>query len=220
MSVLIIHQRDALFLYTTDSDAPVSVPLPKEAVTDLEVNDEVLYMRSVAQKLGKGPVNQSTPAILVIPDDLCYVMRTSLEQQEDQTKQFISGLPFSHVEIASIHSQKDVFVVATNGDLYETAVRAVAACGYIVSLVVPWNAITQAKLSQAGEIDRVTVKRIFDAQSQLKSVSFPMMEREKPAAAPTSPNPKTQKPISRGWILFGSLALIYVIGMMWFMLRK
>lgn len=221
MSALIIHQRNALVCYTTDRDVAETIPLPKEAVTDMEVLDEKMYTQSVAQKLGPRPDHQSIATILVMADDLCFTVKVSSEKPEEQKQKLISSIPFVHVETVVLKDADASFIVATNADLYETAVRALSESGYMVSLVIPWNAIVQAKLSQGGEMDKVTVKRVFDAQSALKTKSFPLTTREQSHEEPVKDDKQKPKPIiSKGILVFGGIALVYAIGMLWFMLRK
>lgn len=221
MSALIIHQRNALVCYTTDRDVAETISLPKGAVTDMEVLDEKMYIQSIAQKLGTRSDHQSIPTMLVLADDLCFTVKASSEKLEEQKQKLIGSIPFVHVETVMLKDADTSFIVATNADLYETAVRALSESGYMASLVVPWNAIVRAKLSQGGEIDKVTVKRIFDAQSSLKMTSFPLAVHEQFHEEPVKDDKQKVKPaISRGILIFGGIAFLYAIGMLWFMLRK
>lgn len=221
MATLIIHQRNSLVCYSTDRDAVETIQIPKEAVTDMEVMDEKIYTQAVMKKFGNRLTHQTVPTVLVMADDLCFTVKAVSEKLEEQKQKLVSSVPFAHVETVTLQNQTEFYLVATNADLYETAVRAFAESGYRVTFVVPWRAILQAKLSLGGEVDRVTVKRIFDAQIVLKGMSFPLAEPEQVTEVSVKDLPTKGKPsLAKGWIVFGVIALLYAVGMLWFMLRK
>lgn len=220
MSALLIHKRNAIVLLFTDREGSASIPLPPEAFSDMDVTSEEAYLASVGKVLGK-KVSPSVPAVLVIADELCYAAQAKPAEVVEKTRELISNTPFTHVETTTIKTPNMTYIIATNADIYETAARVFDAYGYAITAVVPWAALAFHKISSGGEVDRVTVKRTFDALGTLKSYAFPLSahERAEPAAAPEAAAGK-QKSLPVGWILFGGLALLYAVGMIWYMTRQ
>lgn len=220
MSALLIHKRNAILVQFTDREGSATIPLPLEALSDMDVTSEEAYLASVGKVLGK-KVSPTVPAVLVIADELCYVAQAAPAEVEAKTKELISNTPFTHVETVTIKTPKLSYVIATNADIYEAAVRVFDSYGYAITTVIPWAALTFHKVSAGGEIDRVTVKRTFDALGTLKSYSFPLSAHEHAEAeAAPAPSSDKRKSLPVGWIIFGGLALLYAIGMMWFMTRQ
>ena len=221
MSALIIHHRNSVLCYTSDSDGARSVTLPLNILRDMDVVDEDAYSQTITKAFGKQG-QQRVPAILVLADDVSFVTKFDPAKADEQKKQIVNNIPFAHVEIAMVTVNKEQYMLATNADLYEAAVRALDSVGFTIQMVIPWSAIAAAGLSVSGEIDRVTVKRITDAVSALKSSAFPIEPpQEKTEVKPQPGKEKvTRPPLSKGWIIFGALALLYAVGMIIYMLRK
>ena len=221
MSALIIHHRNSVLCYISESDGPLSVTLPQNIIRDMDVVDEAGYNQVITKAFGKQS-QQHIPAVLVMADDVSFATKVDPAKADEQKKQIVNNIPFAHVEIAMVTVNKEQYMLATNADLYEASVRAFDSAGFTVQLVVPWSAVTAAGLSVSGELDRVTVKRITDAVSVLKPSAFPIEpQQEKIETTPQTGKEKvTRPPLSKGWIIFGVLALLYAIGMIIYMLRK
>lgn len=218
MSALIIHRRNALLYYSSDHDGGVSVPLSADAVSDMEILNEELYVQTIAALAAKmhPPVN----AMLILSDDMCYFAQTTPEKLDVVRDDLVRNTPFSHVETTVIRNDKQMFVVATNADVYESAVRAFADKGVSISMVLPWSALLVSKVVLSGEVDKVTVKRALDASQMLKNCIFPRTQSEHRVDVPSmKAASSTPKKIPVGWIIFISLAVLYAIGMMWFFMR-
>lgn len=218
MSALIIHRRNALLYYSSDHDGGVSVPLPAEAVSDMEILNEELYVQTITALAAKihAPVN----AMLILSDDMCYFAQTTPEKIDAVRDELVRNTPFSHVETTVIRNDKQMFVVATNADVYESAVHAFADKEISISMVIPWSALLISKVVLSGEVDKVTVKRALDASQILKNCIFPLTQHEHRADVPSvKTTPSASKKISVGWVIFISLAVLYAIGMIWFFMR-
>lgn len=219
MSALIIHRRSSLLCYFSDRDGGLSVAIPPEAMADMEILNEELYIQAVTKMVEKirGPMS----AVLVLADEMCYFAQTTSDKIEAVTKQLSDNTPFSYVQTAVIRNANQVFVVATNADVYEAAVRAFAAHGITITMVVPWGELVAQKIIVSGEIDRITVKRLFDATQTIKDSTFPLMTHDHPIISTKEKDTKEKQRSSPvGWIVFGLFALAYAIGMIWYMVRQ
>lgn len=220
MSVLLVHRRSSLLCYFSDRDGGMSMPIPPEAMSDMEILKEDLYLQVVSAIASK--IHAPTGAILVLADDMCYFSQTTVEKLDEVKKQLIDDTPFSHVETTVVRNANQVFVIATNADLYEAAVKAFSEKGITISMVLPWSALVVHKVVLTGEIDRVTVKRVTDASQVLRASAFPLVEHEKQTILPTQEHAVVtkRKSIPTGWIIFISIALVYSVVMIWYLLRS
>lgn len=221
MTALILIKRNAFIYYTSNDDTPRTVSIPETAISDLEVVNKEALQSILKQAIAAKPVHPSVPTVLVLGDDLCFSRTTDAEHEEESKKQLLDTVPFARVGIITTHTNDQSMVIATNTDLYETFAELCTDLGYTVEFVVPWAAIVTSGVSAHGEVDRVTVKRVFDAKSQLQPMSFPCehgaIGEEKPEDTHKTTAPK-KLPI--GWIIFGLIALIYAITMYWFFIRR
>lgn len=219
MSALIIHRRTSLLYYSSDRGGGVSIPIPTEAMSDMEILNEALYVNVVAALAGK--IHVPTTATLVLADDMCYFAQATADTIDVVREQLTRNTPFSHVETTVVRNQKQVFIIATNADIYESMVHTFLNKGITITMVLPWSALVIQKVVLAGEIDKVTVKRVADAASTLKNFSFPLAAHEQRSDVPVvHDTQKKQKGIPIGWVVFISIAILYAIGMMWFLIRQ
>lgn len=220
MSVLLIHKRNAIDCYFQDREGVLTIALPKEALFDTDIRSEQVYQQAIGKAIGSKST-PSTPAILVMADEVCYVTQAKTDEVEEKTKDLVTDTPFAHVETATLQAQNLVYVIAANADLYDAAVRAFHVMGYTIGLVVPWGALVFYKLIVAGKIDQSTVKGIFDAQSQLMHTGFPLATHDPiDVSSGVEKNNKKKPKIPVGWIIFIACAVIYAIGMIWFLARR
>lgn len=218
MSALAVLRSEALYLYYTDHTAPIGGTLPKIAVSDMEVLSEEALTAAVTKFIPAVP-HTSVPTVLVLGDELCFTQPFKEGDKEDAEKALIALTPFAHVATASLTVQNQRYFIATNQDYYEAVVRSLAARGHQVSLVVPWICLVRSGMTK-GELDMVTVKRVFDNLSSLRMCIFPLVveNREVPVSSVTVPEkPKSKLPV--GWIIFGVGALVYGFVMYWFFIR-
>lgn len=220
MSALLVHRRSSLLCYFSDRDGGISIPIPPEAMSDMEILKEDVYLRVVSDVVAK--MHPPTSVTLVLADDMCYFAQTTAEKLEEVKKQLVDDTPFSHVETTVVRNGKQVFIIATNADIYETAVKAFSEKGITISMVLPWSALVVYKVVLTGEIDRVTVKRVTDSAQVLRESAFPLMQHEKVSIVPTTEHALVikRKSIPIGWIIFVSIAIVYSIVMIWYLLRS
>lgn len=220
MSAIILHKRNTIHCFYSDRDDVVSVTIPPEAIGDTDLRSEQMYQQVVGKMVEK-TAGSVIPSILVLADDICYMAQSKPEDVESQRKALVLNTPFAHVETVTLPASHQVYIVATNADIYEAAVRTFSVYGYVIQTVVPWGALTFYRLQDAAVINKESVKRIFDSQSKLKQVAFPVsipIHVSQQADANKMLQKKTKLPI--GWILFGGIATLYAIGMLWFMGRQ
>lgn len=218
MSALAVIRTDALQLYYSDRATPVGGSIPHAAISDMEVASEAELTRAVSQLV---PMSASpVTVVLAIADELCFAVPQKGENEEEVKNRLINLTPFSQVALANVVAQKESYIVATNQDLYESYARSLAPLHHSVVLVVPWMALLQAGLTK-GEIDSITVKRVFDALSSLRPQSFPwrIETNEVPANSSGQIMQRKGSKLSWGWIVFGAVALLYAMIMFWFYMR-
>lgn len=220
MTAIIVHRRSSIQCFFSDTLSPVAATFPADVLADGEIRNEDAYLRIITAMMGKNS-GASVSAVLVLADDLCYIAKATPEEEASKTTELISTTPFTRVEAVPIRTAKETYIVATNVDLYEAAIRAFAAAGVSITLVIPWGALTYLKLSTAGEMDKLTAKRTSDSLSQLRLYSFPVDAHEHAVRAPGEHgNEVKHASLPVGWIVFGALALIYAAGMIFYMLRQ
>lgn len=220
MSVLIVHRRSSLLCYFSDRDGGLTISIPPEALSDMEILNEELYLQAISDLAAK--VHAPMNAMLVLADEMCYFAQSTPEKLDEVKKQLVDDTPFSHVEITVVRNANQIFVIATNADIYETTVRALTEKGITVSLVLPWSALVVQKVALSGEIDRATVKRMTDSAQALRANAFSLVQHEKSSVIPApehAPLAK-RKSIPVGWIIFVGIAIVYSIIMVWYLLRS
>lgn len=219
MSAIILHRRTSLLYYSSDRDGGISLPIPIEAMSDMEIVNEANYIRALEVMAGK--IHTPSSVILVLADEMCYFAKATPDTIDLVREQLIRNTPFSHVETTVVRDSKQIFIIATNADIYESMIHAFFNKGITISMVLPWSALVIQKIVLTGEIDKVTVKRVSDGISMLKECSFPIAQHEQRTdAVPVTTHEKKQKSIPMGWVIFISIAVIYAIGMMVFLLRQ
>jgi hypothetical protein len=222
MTALVVVKRNSLIGYLSDRDTPLSVVMPQSAMGVMEIADEKECAVLIEKTFGAKSTHPSIPTILVLSDELCF-SEVSTPKDEEQAIVKLSGVvPFARISTTRLHTPDKSIIIAANEDLYEIIARLLGERGYPVTLVVPWAALVQVGISAHGEIDKITVRRVFDAQSQLRSMSFPCevaLAMNTPSAVPVSTQAPAKK-VSKGLIIFGVLALIYAAFMFWYMMRR
>ena len=222
MSLLVEIKRDAFICHLTDREAPVSVPVPPAAISDLEVRDETALATAMQAVFGKKPAKPTIPAVLVLSDDACFYKRVTGGETADLKEKFAAEVPFSRVATVVIRTKDSTIFVATNTELYETVSRLLKEMGYPVTMVVPRAALTQIGIGQEVSIDRTVAKRIIDARQQLQPMEFPC-DQSQPEITDTEKTGEGGKKavLSKGWIIFLGLAGLYVVAMaIFFLLRR
>lgn len=224
MSALIVVKRNTIISYFSDRDESKSVAVSSDAIADMEILNEVNVEKMIHSLLGDKPQKPSVQTMLILDDELCFSEQTTLGEEE-KTKEKLTGIvPFVRVATTTIHVQDAAIVVAANVDLYEALARLLRDMGYYVSMVLPWAAIVQSGVSAHGELDRTTVRRVFDAQATLKPMSFAFeqaeqSERQEIHVVKADSEPPKKK-LGTGWIIFISVALVYVVVMLLIFVRK
>lgn len=222
MTALVVVKRNSLVGYLSDRDVPVSVVMPQSAMGGMEIADEKECAVLIEKSLGAKSTHPTIPTILVLSDELCFTDISTPKDEEQAIVKLSGVVPFARISTTRIHTPDKSIILATNQDLYEIIARLLGERGYPVLMVVPWAALVQVGISAHGEIDRVTVRRVFDAQSQLRPMSFPCevaSTMNTTSVVPVSTQAPAKK-ISKGLIIFGVLALIYAAFMIWYMLRR
>ncbi|HLD25399.1 MAG TPA: hypothetical protein VJB96_05790 [Patescibacteria group bacterium] len=218
-TALAVIQFNALYLYYSDRPGPVGGSIPKAAISDMEVVSDVELTRVVSKLIAgnsRAPVN----TVLAISDDQCFALPQRKDKEEDIEKRLVDLIPFSQIASVKVAAANESYIVATNQDLYESYARALSVVHHPVVLVIPWMTLLQTGISK-GEVDSVTVKRVFDSFPSLRSHAYPL-RIENNEAQPPSGEKVAHKPtkLSWGWIVFGGIALLYALGMFWFFIRS
>lgn len=219
MNVLVLIQRQSLQIYYSDHDTPTAVMIPQTMVQDLEVINEKELDTLLAGVLL--PVTPKTPmsALLLIDDAVCFSVPLEVGKEEEAKKALINDVPFLHVANVTIPFEKNPLFVTTNQNLYESIGRVFEAHGYSILGVYPWHVVGYLQLTKSGEaFGSGSVKRLFESIGGIRQTSFPYHNQEKSLALdPVVGGQVKPKKLSVGWIIFISLAILYAIGMVWYM---
>ncbi len=220
MASALLIKKDSLSWHYTNKDSLVCA-IPKTALRDMEIVNEQELGETIAKCLGKAVASPAIPTLVVLSDEVCFSVSLKRGQETEGVKHLTSLMPFARAEVVTVRTQNQSIAAGTNRDLYEFIARILASYGYEVTLVIPWVALAALGISVHGELDRVTVRQAFDNLSGLKPFSFPLIDEGLPVATPqaASPAPMSARKAPLGWIIFISVAVLYVIGMVWFMLR-
>lgn len=217
-SALALIRPDSFSLYYNDRPGSIGGAIPTTAMKDMEVVSDVEIAKAIAKFI---PGNPRTPVstVLAVADELCFAIPQKGEKQEEVEKRLVELTPFTQVALATVKAGSESYVVAANQDFCESYARALSAIHHTVVLTVPWMALLQAGIT-LGEVDSVTVKRVFDALTTLRGSAYPtrIESTQTPLSTAEKTTQKSTKP-PRGWIIFGSIALLYTLAMYWFFIR-
>lgn len=217
-SALALIRPDSFSLYYSDRPGSIGGPIPITATKDMEVVSDVELAKAIAKLI---PGNARTPVntVLAVADELCFAIPQKGENQEEVEKRLVELTPFTQVALATVKAGSEGYVVAANQDYYESYARALSAVHHPVVLTVPWMALLQGGITQ-GEVDSVTVKRVFDTLTSLRGSAYPtrIESIQTPLSTGEKTTQKSTKP-PRGWIIFGVVALCYAVAMYWFFIR-
>lgn len=217
-SALVLIRPDSFSLYYSDRPGSIGGAINPSSVKDMDVVSEAELIKAIAKFV---PGNARTPvsSVFAIADELCFALPRKSEKLEEIEKRLVELTPFTQVALASVKAGNESYVVATNQDLYESYGRAFTTVHHPVVLTIPWMALLQAGITR-GEMDSITVKRVFDSLTTLRGASFPTRIEGVQASVATGEKitQKNRKPIW-GWIIFGAVALLYALIMYWFFIR-
>lgn len=220
MAALVIIRPHALQVYFSDHNAPLGIPIPPEAVRDMEVVSEDVLTGIITKTLKQSGTPVQT--IMVLSDELCFVEAAREKEEAEAIKTLVTDTPFIRVATVTLKDEKEHLVIAANQDLYENIGKGLEAAGFSVSAVVSWRGLLKANVTTSGEIDNVTVKRAFDSLSALRAASFPFSVNQVPLPKPedSKNKPEHASKLPVGWLIFGGLALLYAVGMIVFMVIR
>ena len=220
MSAVCYFKRNAIHWYFSDKNEGLTAQISQGAISNLEIVDEMILMQEVGKAVGKVIPKPPVQTMLILDDDICFSTKVPQPVVPENLKNIASDVPFSHVETVTVHYKTDDLAVSANSDLYQAIVRSLGQVGYDVTLIIPWVAVIASGISENGEMDRVTVKRIFDATATLKGSSF-SFEKSHPSDLTLTQSNKASQPkkLPIGWIIFISIALVYAAVMLWVYIR-
>lgn len=220
MTAVCYFKRNAIHWYFSDKNEGLTAQISSSAISNLEIIDETILVQELGKAVGKIIPKPPVQTVLILDDDVCFSTKIPEPVTPEQIKTIAADVPFSHVETVAVRYKSDNLAVSANSDLYQGIVRSLGQVGYDVTVIVPWVAVIAAGISENGEMDRVTVKRIFDATTSLKSSSF-LFEKSHPSDALPTQAAKTaqSKKLPIGWIIFIGIALVYAGVMFWIYIR-
>ena len=206
--------------YYSDKNEVFTVPLSQQSVSDLEVIDEGVLEKELTATLGKTLPKPSVQTVLVLDDEICFSTKITPPITAEMKTTLAADIPFAHVETVTVHYKSDDLAISTNSDFYQAIARCLSKIGYEAINVLPWVAVVSSGISEQGEMDRVTVKRIFDSLSSLRLSSFPIEKHHmtEPSIPLASSSP-VKKKLPIGWVIFIGIALLYAGAMYWFFIR-
>ena len=215
MNVLVFIQRQGVQLYYMDQEAPIACVLPSSTMRDLEIINEKELESFLAKTLRPVSPKSQMQAILLLDDAVCFSSALEAGKEDEIKKTLINDVPFLRVANTTVTLTTGSLFVTTNQDLYESIARVLEARMYSVIGVYPWVAIQQLQILKSGEtVGASFVKRLFDAVSSLKQVAFSYHNQFVPPAMPETHRKPAAAQTSRiGWIVFLSLALVYIFVM-------
>ena len=213
MNVLVFIQRQGVQLYYMDQDAPIACVLPPSIMRDLEIINEKELENFFAAVLRPVSPNTQMQAVLLLDEAVCFSSLLEAGKEDEIKKRLINDVPFLHVANITIPVTAGSLFVTTNQDLYESIARVLEGRKYSVIGVYPLVAMQQFQIIKSGEMFGVTVvKRLFDAVSSLKQVAFSYQNQFVPSVMTAMQAKPAVTQTSRiGWIIFISVAFVYVL---------
>lgn len=221
MTALALLQPASLLVYYPDRDAPAGGEVPPDAVRDMEVQNLEALEEWVLRQVPKDPKGPAQ-TVIVVGETLCYTLELNGKDEEETMKYLLRLTPFTNPATTVLTLQNKRYAIATNQDLYEGFVRSLSKSDHAVSLVVPYAALTAVGIQTGEGIGRQTARRVSDALSQLKGSAFSVrMKFPEPGkdTKPTGNNKNGKKKLPVGWIIFVTVAVLYAVGMLVFLMR-
>lgn len=219
MNVLVLIQRQSIQIYYPDRDTPVAVMVPLTAMRDVEILNEKDLDTVLSGVLRPVPPKSVMQTIVLIDDAICFSTPLEAGREEEMKKILINDVPFLHSASTIIPQSTGALFVITNQDLYDSVGRVLEGHGYSILGVYPWSVVSHLAAIKSGEgFGTVAIKRLFDAVTSLKQVSFVYHNQTAPIAPSImSDGRATPKKLSKGWIIFLSVAVVYAGFMVWYM---
>lgn len=219
MNVLVLIQRQSVQVYYPDRDTPAAAMVPLTVVRDVEVLNE-----KELDTILSGVLRPVTPKVVMqtmvlIDDAICFSTPLEAGREEEMKKALMNDVPFLHSAGTTIPQSTGTLFVITNQDLYESIGRILEGHGYTIVGVYPWTVVSHLSVVKSGEgFGAAAIKRLFDAVTSLKQMSFVYHNQVAPVAAPVVPDGRASpKKLSKGWIIFLSVAMAYAAFMVWYM---
>lgn len=219
MNILVLIQRQSMQVYYPDRDTPIACMVPPAVVRDVEVVNEKELDTVLSGVLRPAPNKSVMPTIILIDDSICFSSFLEVGREEEMKKKLVNDVPFLHIASTVLPLDAGQLFVMTNQDLYESVGRILESHGHTIVGVYPWSAVAHVQAIKSGEgFGPIVIKRLFDAVSDLKHVSFVYHNQVSVplSSAPADGHAHTKK-LPVGWIIFLGLALVYVLVMIWYM---
>lgn len=223
MNVLILIKRQSLQLFYSDRKLPVECVVPETAMKDLEITNEKELDLVLTKYLLPVPAKMVTQTILLLDNDICFSAKLEQGREEEIKKAQLESSPFLHVVSTTFSVEGNAIFITTNQDLIQSIGRVLESHRYAILAVCPWHVVQYAKVVAPGEtFNAASMKRLFDSADSIKQLGFPY-QNEVLVAIPQELLTKKvpNKKISKGWIIFLSVAGVWVVVMIiWLLIRR
>ncbi|MBP9814286.1 hypothetical protein KBC80_03770 [Candidatus Woesebacteria bacterium] len=220
-TTLLLIQRQSLQLFISNRVTPLAIMVPESVMHDMEIINEQGLATLFKQILPIADIHQQSQITLVISEDLCFIAPYDVEHSEEVIVKLQNESPFAHVAIAKVLTQVTPVIVSTNQELYETIGRVLEASGYTVLGVYPWRALQLGEMAKPNAVfDIAAARRFCESLPTYKGAAFEY-KTTVPYVAPvlTATGVPIKKKLSVGWLVFGTVALLYAAVMFYIMFR-
>jgi hypothetical protein len=222
MNVLVFIQRRSLLFYYANRSQPLLCAIPVTVMNDLEIlNEQELHSLLAHYIPPKDPKSQ-TQIILLLGDDICFSSWLAPGKEEETKKTMIDTVPFANIESVTVPLDQHQLYIITNQDLYRKIGQALETYHCTIIGAYPWVISKYANiLKEGGVFDSEVAKKIFEVQPHIKDYGFPYLSMLSPAASEGQHKSEpTKKTLPKGWVIFICFAVIYVLIMLFFFVRK
>lgn len=180
-------------LYRSDSDKPLAVSFPQDAVNNLEIVDKNKFERTITNFITKNEL-KPTNVYVILSKHITFEKETKdvpLSLQNAETENFLEMVPFHQILSRTYNFSNKTIIVAADRDLCESLVKVFQENQFSVPGIIPLS-ILQEKLPKLEE--EFDGKLVLQKISNLKQYFLPLgietQERTFTYDIPSFKNPK------------------------------
>src|SRR5581483_2828417 len=185
---------------------------PQDLIVDLKISDEEVLKSRIVEFLAKLDVKQKVATIL-LEDELIFAQTVPLTNMDDvkkQSEEFFKNLPLDQGLLAkkTLTNDKEVYLIATNGAIFEVVRDAFAAASWTVQGVVPLSLFFV--FSKKDPITPKEVEGILKNDTLIATADFLSEEKEEEKGNILGPSVFSEKKSSgsKKWILIAAAVVI------------
>lgn len=165
-------QKRTLELFSESEDEKEVLEFPDGNIQNLKVANEEEFKQQIVDFLVRTSFKKRK-TLLVLGNNLLHettFLFSEKEQMAEKAKKFFESVPFDQVDISkkTLTNDKDVFLIATNRNIYEVVMDAFNAVGWEIEKVVPVSPFS----IRDKKADRDTILALLKDKNLLSTADF------------------------------------------------